>query len=592
MTIENPPRLVLDFPGTVNNVPFTKLPLNTPSVKQVRISQFRSADPPITRVVFDLGSAYTAHTLNRDDASVSVTFLPEKSGSGESKPISKRNPSGSAGRTVQSAVAGNVSSPSSDPAPAESKVPVRVLSDISASQEAGELRVNLKMNRLIVPAAFTVENPPRLVLDFTDTVNKVPFIKLPLNTAMVKQVRVSQFQSTDPRITRVVFDLGAGFGTHRISMNQSSIQVIFLPEKAAVDSTVPASSGKSKSTTNKTEKASVEDRFTTSTRTDASPVESTAQPVVQNPVPSEASDKHATPTNKPAIPKSTEHLNASPGKDSSQGIRKEESPVDRTVRASAAREPKAPTPDIGTKPFVRSSTRPLGETLDRIGESVERFRKQFASVACTEFVSQTKLGSGDSVIYKMNHEFDYMILTDVHSDDMRIEESRQERWSKGNTKDLPLLVTEGFPTLLLIFHPYYQGSFRYEYSGEDIVKDQRLIKIDFKHIRGRQSTSVLHLKDKNYPLEMQGTAWIDPESNNILRIRAELINPIEEVGLQVFNSDVRYSPLQLASNSPAYWMPETATVEVMTRQQHWRNVHRFEDYRLFFVSSESEITVP
>jgi len=252
-------------------------------------------------------------------------------------------------------------------------------------------------------------------------------------------------------------------------------------------------------------------------------------------------------------------------------------------------ESRRPAASHSSKGRARLSLR---DTLDRIGRSVEQFRENFKSIACTEFVSQTKLGKKETVIYKKDQEFEYMIFTDILSDGMSVEESRVEKKNKGRTKDLPLLVTKGFPTLLLIFHPFYQGSFKYKSMGEETVEGRNLIRIDFKQIKGRRSTSILSLKDKNYPLELEGTAWIDPESYNIQRIKAGLIKPMEAVGLETFNSDVQYAPMNFTPNSSTYWMPKTARVEVMTKRQHWRNVHQFEDYRLFSISSESEISIP
>ncbi|MEJ2111925.1 MAG: hypothetical protein P8Z37_18845 [Acidobacteriota bacterium] len=112
------------------------------------------------------------------------------------------------------------------------------------------------------------------------------------------------------------------------------------------------------------------------------------------------------------------------------------------------------------------TSKSLGTTLNQIGASVENFRQDFGSIACTEYVSQTKLGKRDSVMYKKDHEYDYTIFMDIDKNDLKIEESRQHKKTDGKEKGLPLLVTEGFPTLLMIFHPYYQGSFKYKYIGE------------------------------------------------------------------------------------------------------------------------------
>lgn len=564
-----------------------------------------------------------------------------------------------------------------DPSDSLNTLPIRTLSDITVSQENGQLTVTMKMNRLHEPTVFKVENPSRLVFDFPDTVNMIPFKKLLLNDASVRQVRVGQFQNADPKIARVVFDLNEGFRTHEIRLDKSSVQVTFLPVKTFADNAISISRMKSESnarmavnSVSKQEngilakspfptetrdsgesdssfpegrissaqkstsvarrslpvKSVVEDGGVPSAPADSLPVES-AETAARNPVqtktstpqslsaepgtvsaetaPSSEKQDSVKPSSRLSqksestieIPKSAENHASSPEAKLPAGIQAEGVPAAYIKRASLAeprgvQAPDARPPTVASRTSIGPSYSSLEATLDQVGESVEQFRRQFDSVACTEFVSQTKLGKGDAVIYKKEYEYDYMIFMNIRRDGMRVEESRQEKRTKGKTKDLPLLVTQGFPTLLLIFHPFYQGSFEYQYDGEEMVEGRNLMKIAFRHIRGRRSTSVLHLKGKNYPLELKGIAWIDPESNNINRIRAELIGPLEVVGLQAFNSDVRYIPMQFESKSPTFWMPETATVEVMTRKQRWRNVHRFEDYRLFSVSSESEIDLP
>ena len=519
-------------------------------------------------------------------------------------------------------------------------LPIRTLSEIEASQENGRLTVAIKMNRLLEPTVFIVENPPRLVLDFPDTINRVPFKKLPLNAASVKRVRVGQFQSADPRIARVVFDLGEGFGTHRISLDKSSVQVTFLPTKTVADKTDSTSKtefGSTESTTTMSvplqksdlpakSGAPIEtrDSVNNASRSPQKEVSSIRQPTIarqsvppEKPapaVPSAGSAKtapsleiHDSVESTPRLsqnsenimenPKSTENRASSSEAKLSEGIPAEDTPVAHVTQASLEKQQEAPAlnaqlPSVASQSSTNPSSLPLGEILDEIGKSVEHFREDFGKVACTEYVSQTKLSMKNSVIYKKDYEYDYMIFMSLKGNEMLVEESRQSKKPAGKEKDYPLLITEGFPTLLLIFHPYYQGSFKYKYIGEENVDGQNLIRIDFKHIQGRKSTSALRLQDKNYPLELQGTAWVDAESFNIRRIKSGLVKPLEVVGLRAFNSDVLYLPMQFKPDSPTHWMPQTATVEVRTQRQHWRNEHQFEDYRLFSVNTESNIAVP
>ncbi|MBN2241166.1 MAG: AMIN domain-containing protein, partial [Acidobacteria bacterium] len=163
--------------------------------------------------------------------------------------------------------------------------PVGALKDISASNENGTLTVTVKTDRLMKPQTFRLENPSRLVVDFENAVNKVAFMQLPLNAPSAKQLRVSQFQRSNPRIARVVFDLEKEFGSHKITQNDTSVQVTLYPAKTAAAKTaepVPAAAAP------KTKTAKVASAL----NKPAGTPEKSAEPV-----------KTAAPSSQPAAPK-------------------------------------------------------------------------------------------------------------------------------------------------------------------------------------------------------------------------------------------------------------------------------------------------
>lgn len=69
--------------------------------------------------------------------------------------------------------------------------------------------VELKADRALTVSAFTLPEPRRLVLDLAGVVNHVDQRLLPVNTALVSQVRVAQFQARPQPVTRIVVDLRA-----------------------------------------------------------------------------------------------------------------------------------------------------------------------------------------------------------------------------------------------------------------------------------------------------------------------------------------------------------------------------------------------
>lgn len=236
-----------------------------------------------------------------------------------------------------------------------------------------------------------------------------------------------------------------------------------------------------------------------------------------------------------------------------------------------------------------SSKSNVDALLDRTGRFVADFMTQLSDVKCTEVVSQTKLSPGGKSEYAEESTFDYLLLAQAVGGDLILNESRQPEQQPNHKKNLPLLVTNGFSTLLLVFHPAYQSSFEFTPLDDEVSDDTRYARLQFRHIKGRRSTAVLLLRGRKYPLDLQGTALIDKDSGAIVRIDAELESSMDDVGLKLLRSEVRYAPVAFAATHRTDWLPAVATVEVETPRQHWRNVHRFTAYRLFSTSVKSTI---
>jgi type IV pilus secretin PilQ/predicted competence protein len=114
------------------------------------------------------------------------------------------------------------------------------ITDVKVAPDDGTLTVAVTTDRSIEPRELILDNPPRLVLDFLNTENKVKFSKLPVLSASVKQVRVQQFQSSPSPIARVVCDLEDDYGTHEVNFDKSAVRLVFHKE---APKTLPASAG-------------------------------------------------------------------------------------------------------------------------------------------------------------------------------------------------------------------------------------------------------------------------------------------------------------------------------------------------------------
>jgi len=222
------------------------------------------------------------------------------------------------------------------------------------------------------------------------------------------------------------------------------------------------------------------------------------------------------------------------------------------------------------------------QVLARTGRSVEIFWHGISSVACLESVTQEKLDARGKVAHRQKSEFDYLIVAGDAETALTVQESRIPK-SPVRAAAQPMLTTSGFPTLLLIFHPRYRDSYRFSPDGAEVSGGQSLQRIRFAHIPGTRSTSALALPGRTVPLDLEGVAWVEPETGSIRRIVAGLMSPPEGINLRVFQATVEYAPQRFSSSTGIAWLPVMAAVDFQTARQHWRNVHRFTGYRRFSV---------
>jgi len=117
---------------------------------------------------------------------------------------------------------------------------VNSITDIKTYQESGKLFVVLSTNGLLRYKRSTLHNPSRLVIDFPNAINKVSNPNLSVNTGKIKQLRIRQFQESDPKITRLVFDLEDNPSKPEIVADNQSVKIVFSD---TVESAKPAADG-------------------------------------------------------------------------------------------------------------------------------------------------------------------------------------------------------------------------------------------------------------------------------------------------------------------------------------------------------------
>ena len=101
----------------------------------------------------------------------------------------------------------------------------------------------------------------------------------------------------------------------------------------------------------------------------------------------------------------------------------------------------------------------LNDLLARTADQTSVFLDQFSDVKCTEQVRQEKLGKDDKVELKEDSTYDYLVILTNAGGELNLSESRiPVHEAKRDRKNTSMLLSNGFATLFLVFHPLLRGS--------------------------------------------------------------------------------------------------------------------------------------
>jgi hypothetical protein len=114
--------------------------------------------------------------------------------------------------------------------------------------------------------------------------------------------------------------------------------------------------------------------------------------------------------------------------------------------------------------------------------------------------------------------------------------------------------------------------------------------VGFAEIPGKYCCPIKYSsKDKEATLFVQGLAWVDATTHQILRIQTELVGPRLDVRLERQTTRTEYSSVRLPGIATAFWLPTNVVVDIWLcrglRPLHIRNIHRYSHYNLFRVES-------
>ncbi len=228
----------------------------------------------------------------------------------------------------------------------------------------------------------------------------------------------------------------------------------------------------------------------------------------------------------------------------------------------------------------------LGDILDQTGKTVASFFKSFPNTACEERISDEFDISGRMIQPGNSQAFRYLALNRPSANSTPLVEFRTD--SRGNpAAPSGFLVTKGFVSTEAIFHPENRSEAVFRLLGRQRVKGRGIYIVGFAQIPGKaRLVGKAEFGGMNYVLTLlQGVAWIDGENYQIVRMYTDLLAPRPDVGLKQESTDLTYEKVQFKTDSAPLWLPHQVVVTERVRDQTYRNVHTYSDFRVFKVET-------
>jgi len=227
----------------------------------------------------------------------------------------------------------------------------------------------------------------------------------------------------------------------------------------------------------------------------------------------------------------------------------------------------------------------LAMILEKTGDNVRAFFRDIVDLIADEEITQEKLNANGTIKASQHNHYSYLILT--HREELfpRFEEYRtnvQGIRAAPVGVDKGYAVDRGYALECGHFFPGHQSESTFLYLGDQMMGPRDTYVVAFAQRPGHASPGWVSGGNWSVGVLVQGIAWIDKESFQIIRLRTDLLAPHREVGLMT--TELTLGEVKLADLTTPLWMPNEVRVRAEMRGKLFQNEHKYTNYRRFRVS--------
>ena len=234
--------------------------------------------------------------------------------------------------------------------------------------------------------------------------------------------------------------------------------------------------------------------------------------------------------------------------------------------------------------------------LQKVGENVRAFFENFPNTVSVENVSTARLGWNAGYSESIGQKFQYLALARPLNQSAGLDEYRT------TTKGKPVepgglaggyFITQGFVSTPLHFLPSRQADSTFRYLGRQEVNKRQAYVVAFAQRPSvARSVERFSFEEIAVLLLVQGIAWIDSSTYEVLHMRTDLLPHKEEIGPTRVTTEVEFEEVHFKESHQVLWLPREVVVRTDWRGYTYLNKHRYSNFRLFVVGTEEKVKAP
>jgi hypothetical protein len=237
-----------------------------------------------------------------------------------------------------------------------------------------------------------------------------------------------------------------------------------------------------------------------------------------------------------------------------------------------------------------SDQSPLADLLSHVAASVDKFFHSLPNTVSQEAIEEEILGRDGNIRDSRSEQFQYLLMFRADEVPLGLKEwrTRAEKLDvRAGALKGGFMRTAGFACVSLDFHATYQPGASFRLLGRQNIDGRPMDVVAFAQRPDKaQRIGRFDVDGRSVPVLVQGVAWIDSNTYQIIQMRTDLLKPPPHTRLRRQTTEIHFGEVRFKELSTPLWLPRQVTVTVEWKGKTFRNFHKYSDFKVFKVETE------